>query len=150
LNAVTGQVSLDFRSDEPIYLQIVRQIQELIASGALKTGDQLPTVREVATELRVNFNTVARAYRVLDEMGLISTQRGRGTYIWSEPTGESMRQVKQDGLKEIAQRYLTEAEALGFTAQEALQMVDALIRSADMHPSDSQSDSAAKGSVTHS
>lgn len=131
MNAVTGQIRLDFRSGEPIYLQIVRQVQDLIASGALKTGDQLPTVREIATELRVNFNTVARAYRVLDEMGLISTQRGRGTYIWAEPTDQSMQQVKQDGLKEMAQRYLTEAASLGFTAQQAQQMIETLIQSGE-------------------
>jgi GntR family transcriptional regulator len=63
----------------------VRQIEELVTAGFFKPGDQLPTVREMAIDLRINFSTVARAYRILDEKRLISTQRGRGTYI-EEPT----------------------------------------------------------------
>jgi len=72
---------LDLHSGIPIYLQIVEQIQKLAASGQLLPGDQLPTVRQLAAEIRVNFNTVARAYRMLDDAGLISTQQGRGTYL---------------------------------------------------------------------
>ncbi len=84
-------IQLDFRSGQPIYLQIVEQIRKLVAGGELKQGDQLPTVRQLATELRVNFNTVARAYRLLDEAGLISTQQGRGTYIWEAPSPETLQ-----------------------------------------------------------
>jgi GntR family transcriptional regulator len=76
-------LELDFRSGIPIYLQVVDRIKEMIANGRLKPGDQLPTVRALALELRVNFNTVARAYRILDENGIISTQQGRGTAISS-------------------------------------------------------------------
>jgi GntR family transcriptional regulator len=79
LNKVTDKVQIDFRSDEPIYLQIARQIEELVGNGELNVGDQLPTVREMAADLSINFNTVARAYRLLDESRIISTQRGRGT-----------------------------------------------------------------------
>lgn len=64
---------LDFHSGLPIYSQIVDQIQSQLANGILKPGDQLPTVRALASELRVNFNTVARAYRMLDEARIIST-----------------------------------------------------------------------------
>ncbi len=72
-------IAIDFRSDAPIYLQIAEQIRRKVVCGELKQGDQLPTVRQLAADLRVNWNTVARAYRVLDKTGLISTQRGRGT-----------------------------------------------------------------------
>jgi len=82
LNRLTGKIHLDFHSGEPLYLQIARQVQLLVLGGELALGDQLPTVRELATELRINFNTVSRAYRLLHEDRLISTQRGRGTYIW--------------------------------------------------------------------
>ncbi len=88
----TLNIQIDFRSRQPIYLQIVEQIRKLVAGGELKQGDQLPTVRQLATELRVNFNTVARAYRLLDEAGLISTQQGRGTYIWEAPSAEIDKQ----------------------------------------------------------
>ena len=74
-------VELDFRSHVPIYVQIVERIKHLVATEALKPGDQLPTVRQLAADLRVNFNTIARAYRILDEAGVISTQQGRGTYV---------------------------------------------------------------------
>lgn len=123
MNRLTGKISLDFRSDEALYLQIASQVQQLVARGELKLGDQLPTVRELATELRINFNTVGRAYRVLDETHLISTQRGRGTYIWEEPTEETMRQLKQKSLEELARTYLEEAGRIGFSVEEALEAI---------------------------
>src|SRR5512139_3159635 len=92
-------IQLDFRSGQPIYLQIVEQIRQMVVSGELQPGDQLPTVRQLATDLRVNFNTVARAYRILDEAGLISTQHGRGTYVWESPSAESLQQLRWQGLE---------------------------------------------------
>ncbi|MGD8760462.1 MAG: GntR family transcriptional regulator, partial [Anaerolineales bacterium] len=62
-------IELDFRSHIPIYVQIMERIKHLMATGMLGPGDQLPTVRQLAADLRVNFNTVARAYRLLDEAG---------------------------------------------------------------------------------
>ena len=111
-------IQLDFRSGQPIYVQIVEQIRQMIANGELKLGDQLPTVRQLATDLRVNFNTVARAYRLLDEAGLISTQHGRGTYIWETPTEETTRQLRQQNLDGLTRRFLSEAARLGFTPDE--------------------------------
>jgi len=121
LKPLTGKVQLDFRSSEPIYLQIARQVEELVARGELKQGDQLPTVRELATELRINFNTVGRAYRVLDETRLISTQRGRGTYIWEEPTEETMKQLKKKSLEELARTYQNEISQLGYSLDDAIE-----------------------------
>jgi len=112
------QIQIDFRSAQPIYAQIIEQIQQMIASGELKQGDQLPTVRQLAADLRVNFNTIARAYRLLDEAGLISTQQGRGTYIWESPSEESRDELRQNSLKEITRRYLDEAERLDFSKSE--------------------------------
>ncbi|MBE0698626.1 MAG: GntR family transcriptional regulator, partial [Anaerolineaceae bacterium] len=95
MNVLTGRIRLDFRSEEPLYVQMAQQIESLVREGVLKAGEQLPTVRELAIELRINFSTVARVYRILDEQKLISTQRGRGTYIWEEPTEETMKQLKK-------------------------------------------------------
>lgn len=120
LDSFARQIQLDFRSSEPIYLQIVRQVQHLVASGELRQGDQLPTVRQLATELRINFNTVARAYRILDESRLISTQRGRGTYIWEGPDEGTMEHIRQQSLTELARNYLKEAGRLSFSPREAL------------------------------
>ena len=61
------EIQIDFRSSEPIYTQNVEQVRQLVARGELQEGDQLPTVRQLATDLRVNFNTVARAYRILED-----------------------------------------------------------------------------------
>ncbi len=121
MNPLTGKIKLDFRSNEPIYLQIARQMEQLVAKGELKLGDQLPTVRELATELRINFNTVGRAYRVLDESRLISTQRGRGTYIWEEPTEETMKQLKRKSLEELARTYQNEISQLGYSLDDAIE-----------------------------
>lgn len=98
MNVLEGRISLDFRADEPIYLQIVRQIETLVTDGILKPGDQLPTVRALAIDLRINFSTVARAYRILDEQQLISTQRGRGTYIWDESADGNLSQKPLNGI----------------------------------------------------
>ena len=112
------QIKLDFRSDVPIYSQIAEQIQQMVANGELNLGDQLPTVRQLATELRVNFNTVARAYRLLDEAGLISTQRGRGTYIWEQPSEETTLRLRQEGLQNLARNFVEQAIRSGFTLVE--------------------------------
>ena len=109
---------IDFRSDIAITTQIVEQIQNRVLSGQLKPGDQLPTVRQLAAELRVNFNTVARAYRILDELGLISTQQGRGTYIWDRlPPAEEVEHRRR-ALGQITRHFFNDAAAMGFTEDE--------------------------------
>lgn len=127
MDGVLGKIRLDFRSGEPIYLQLVRQIERLVAQGDLPTGTQLPTVRELATDLRINFNTVARAYRLLDEVGLISTQRGRGTYIWEAPSEETAQKIRRHTLEELARRFVEDASALGFGPTDLLSALEAEI-----------------------
>lgn len=112
------QILIDFRSSQPIYTQIVEQIRQMINTGVLQPGDQLPTVRQLATDLRVNFNTVARAYRILDESGLISTQQGRGTYIWSQPSDEQSEHLRKQGLEDLTLHFLEQAQNLGYQAEE--------------------------------
>jgi GntR family transcriptional regulator len=112
------EITLDFRSGIPIYVQIMEQIKHRIASGGLRPGDQLPTVRQMATDLRVNFNTIARAYRLLDEAGIISTQHGRGTYILAESPAENSAQLRRQALEELTRHYLESSARLGFPLQE--------------------------------
>ncbi len=116
-------LNLDFHSGLPIYTQIVNQIQSQLANGILKPGDQLPTVRALASELRVNFNTVARAYRILDEGRIISTQQGRGTYITEIPQPEVRERLRHEALAELTQRFINEALRLGFSDREIRQTV---------------------------
>lgn len=116
-------LQLDFRSGLPIYTQIVNQIQSQVVNGILKPGDQLPTVRALALELRVNFNTVARAYRILDEAHIISTQQGRGTFITEIPPPEVSEKLRTESLIELTDRFLSEANRLGFSEREVSLMV---------------------------
>jgi GntR family transcriptional regulator len=114
---------IDFRSGLPIYTQIVNQVQSQIAGGMLKPGDQLPTVRALAEELRVNFNTVARAYRILDEARIISTQQGRGTFITEIPPPHVTEKLRKESLQALTEQYLNEAMRLEFSKDEILEMI---------------------------
>jgi GntR family transcriptional regulator len=121
-------LQIDFRLGLPIYTQIVNQVQAQVASRILKPGDQLPTVRALAEELRVNFNTVARAYRILDEARIISTQQGRGTYITEIPPPNVTEKLRKETLVALTQRYLNEAMRLDFSKNEIRQMVSDQIK----------------------
>ncbi len=111
-------LEIDFRSGIPIYLQVVERIKERLAAGLLKPGDQLPTVRALALDLRVNFNTIARAYRIMDEAGIISTQQGRGTYILESPSPQVIGSIRAKALEDLTQRYIADAERLGIAPDE--------------------------------
>jgi len=129
VSTFSKRFELDLRSDSPIYIQIVDQIKAQIASGLLKPGDQLPTVRALATELRINFNTVARAYRILDEERIISTQQGRGTYITEKPPPKVTERMRRESLEALARRYVEESTRLGFSDAEIQQMINEQLKS---------------------
>jgi len=116
-------LQLDFRSGLPIYIQITNQIESQVIGGKLQPGDQLPTVRALASDLRVNFNTVARAYRMLDEARIISTQQGRGTYITEKPPPDVSEKLRRETLEALTQRYISEATRLEFSKSEIRQLV---------------------------
>lgn len=124
LPSFSKRFRLDIRADAPIYQQIVDQIKAQIASGTLQPGEQLPTVRALATDLRINFNTVARAYRILDEERIISTQQGRGTYITEKPPPKVTERMRRESLEHLARRFIEEATRLGFAEAEMRQMVN--------------------------
>lgn len=117
-------LQIDFRSGLPIYTQIVNQVQAQVLSGFLEPEDQLPTVRALAEELRVNFNTVARAYRLLDETRIISTQQGRGTYITEIPPPKVSERLRRESLEALTKRFIGEAMHLDFSKIEISQMVN--------------------------
>jgi GntR family transcriptional regulator len=116
---------LDFHSGLPI----ANQIQGRVANGILKPGDQLPTVRALALELRVNFNTVARAYRLLDEERIISTQQGRGTYITEKPPPKQTERLRRELLEGLIRQFVSEALRLDFSQTEIRQMVSEQLKS---------------------
>ena len=112
------KIQIDLTDHVPIYIQLMNQIKHMIATGELKPGDQLPTVRQLAADLRVNFNTVARAYRLLDENQIISTQHGRGTYILEPASEEREKQMQRNSLLRLMVHLLNEANNLGFSPEE--------------------------------
>lgn len=125
---------LDFHSGDPIYLQIVKQIRDLAASGELLPGDQLPTVRQLASEIRVNFNTVARAYRLLDEARVISTQQGRGTYILEPQEDRLEQKIKEATLDARVRDALTSWLKDGYSLEEILEEVTKIVNNQETDP----------------
>lgn len=109
-------VELDLRAHVPIYRQISDQLRNQIEAGELAAGDQLPTIRQMADELQVNFNTIARAYRALDEEGWISTQHGRGTFVLDAAERAAAR---PRSLRRLARNFAGTAERMGFSAEQA-------------------------------
>jgi GntR family transcriptional regulator len=112
------KIAVDFESSIPLYEQIAHQILEKIENGELKAGDQLPTSRALAVELGINFNTVARAYRMLDRSSIISTQQGRGTYILDPSSTRKIKKGKTENIEDLTRFYLRKAHYLGFKPEE--------------------------------
>ena len=122
---------LDFHSPLPLYAQLVERIERLIINGDLATGDRLPTTRAWASELRINFNTVARAYRILAKAGLVTTLRGRGSTIQMASYGTQDEENKSDTLRILARNFVSMSRQLGYTPQEIVETVDTLVISED-------------------
>jgi GntR family transcriptional regulator len=118
-------IRIDPDSAVPIYLQVVHSIKHQVATGRLKPSEQLPTVRELATNLRVNPNTVARAYDLLDNDNVITTQQGRGTYVRERPDNVHLTRVRQEHLKAIMDNAVGKALSMGYTSDEIEAMFNA-------------------------
>ncbi|MCD4753149.1 MAG: GntR family transcriptional regulator [Anaerolineaceae bacterium] len=106
------KIKINFQTKEPIYFQIEEQIKFLITSEKILPGEQLPTVRELAEQLDVNFNTIARVYRLLDKQGLVSSQRGRGCYV--VPRDVPLETQHAEMLAELTASYIRQCGELGF------------------------------------
>jgi GntR family transcriptional regulator len=113
---------LDPKSGIPFYRQIIDQIRYGIASGNLKVGEQLPTVRALAVQLKVNLNTVSKAYRELEIQSVLETQQGTGTFIGPKKI-EIPPDERKTKLESICSDFLSIAATYGFTVEE---MIDEL------------------------
>ena len=111
--------TLDPKSGIPYYRQIIDQVQFAVADSRLACGDQLPTVRQLAVELKINPNTVARAYHELEIRGVVNTQMGTGTFIGNEKVELSELERKRM-LDQICTELLSRASAYGFTLDEVI------------------------------
>lgn len=112
---------IDPRSSTPIYLQLVDGIKRAVARGMLVPGERLPTVRELASGLSLNPNTVAKAYQRLEQEGIIETMRSRGTFI-AEQSGFVSSQEGREKLKDLLEKVLVEAYHLGISNEELQQL----------------------------
>lgn len=115
---------LDPASGTPIYRQIADQVRQAVASGVLRTGDRLPSVREMAVDLAINPNTVAKAYQELEREGVIETPRGRGSFVADRDQGlaeaERLRQFGEAVDRLVAEAYrlrIDQAQALALLAE---------------------------------
>src|SRR5213082_1189307 len=113
-------VALDSRDATPLYAQLERALRAAIAAGKLRAGDQLPTVRQLAVDLRVNANTVGRVYITLEREGVLATKRGVGTFIADAAPKSAPSEHRERRLGILADRFLTEATSLGFSPREVI------------------------------
>jgi GntR family transcriptional regulator len=111
---------LDLHSGVPVYRQLIDQVRGGIASGSLIAGDQLPTVRQLAVDLAINPNTVARAYRELELGGLLETHQGTGTFISAQKPRRSEAERERQ-LNQIVSDFIARAGAAGFTVDDLLE-----------------------------
>lgn len=125
-SAAPFQFALDLHSGMPVYRQLIDQVRGGIASGSLKAGDQLPTVRQLAVDLAINPNTVMRAYRELELSGLLETHQGTGTFI-ADKKVEKNSAERERHLGQMAGEFAARAGAAGFTLEELIDRLRELL-----------------------
>ena len=123
---MTGSLPLaiDPADRTPIYAQLERAVRAAIAVGRLRPGDQLPTVRQLAVDLRINANTVARVYGELERAGVIETRRGIGSFITAGRTEARPAEEKSRRLQAFARQVLADTGRHGFTVEEVVEALE--------------------------
>ena len=111
-------LTIDSRSGVPIYLQIIEQVKRSVAIGVLAPGEQLPTVKQLALDLTVNPNTVARAYRELERDDVIETAPGRGSFVRGNGSAEAARTAASDLTALAIDQAVREAKSVGLSPQQ--------------------------------
>lgn len=113
-------VSIDPRDPTPIYAQLERGLRAAVATSRLRPGDQLPTVRQLAVDLHINANTVARVYGELERAGVIETKRGVGSFIAATSARAHPPRERDRRVRAFVTRMLAEADVLGLTVDEVV------------------------------
>jgi GntR family transcriptional regulator len=111
-------LTVDPRSGVPIYLQVIEQVKRSVALGVLASGEQLPTVKQLALDLTINPNTVAKAYRELERDGVIQTAPGRGSFVKSNGTAETSKAAATDVARDALSTAIREAKSVGLGVEE--------------------------------
>lgn len=113
---------IDANHPTPLYAQLERSIRFAIATGKLGIGEQLPTVRQLAVDLRINANTVAKVYTELERAGVVETRRGVGTFVSDRPEEASLgRRDREKHLRELADHFIAETRTRGFSLDDVIE-----------------------------
>ena len=115
---------VDTKHPTPIYHQLDRSIRFAIATGRLGIGDQLPTVRQLAVELRINANTVAKVYAELERNGVVETRRGVGTFVTARPNEAANRRDRERHLRELADHFVAQSHERGFSLDDVIEHLE--------------------------
>lgn len=118
-------MNIIFNDKEPIYAQIVNYIKKLLVSGELKGGDKLASVRELSQSLKVNPNTIQRAYSELERESLAFTMRGKGKFITEDKA--LINKLKKNMAGDVLMSFISEMKELGFTSKDIIGMVSEMI-----------------------
>ena len=113
---------IDSNHPTPLYAQLERSIRFAIATDKLRVGEQLPTVRQLAVDLRINVNTVAKVYTELERSGIVETRRGVGTFVTARPAEASLsRRDREKQLRELADHFIAETGTRGFSLDDVIE-----------------------------
>ena len=115
---------VDANHPTPLYAQLERSIRFAIATGKLRIGDQLPTVRQLAVDLRINANTVAKVYAELERAGVLETRRGVGTFVSARPNEAASRRDRERHLRELTEHFIAETQTRGFSIDDVIEHLE--------------------------
>jgi GntR family transcriptional regulator len=119
-------LAIDAADRTPLHAQLERGIKAAIATGRLAVGDQLPTVRQLAVDLKVNANTVAKVYAYLERAGMLETRRGVGTFVAARTESPQEESLRRTELSRLVDRFLADLSSHGFRVEDALPLIDDL------------------------
>ena len=115
---------VDTSHPTPLYHQLERSIRFAIATGRLNVGDQLPTVRQLAVDLRINANTVAKVYTELERSGVVETRRGVGTFVTARPNEAASPRDRERRLRELTDHFVSETHRHGFSLDDVIEHLE--------------------------
>ncbi|MCA9436430.1 MAG: GntR family transcriptional regulator [Candidatus Omnitrophica bacterium] len=117
-------IEIDLNKPVPIFNQIMDGVRLAVATGRIVPGDRIPSIRDLAVELRVNPNTVAKAYQELERSGLVSVKRGMGYFVSESDNGQVSQRERQTLFERLADDLIASGIALGLDAEELRELVE--------------------------
>lgn len=123
-------MNIDFNTSTPIYLQIILEFKRRIAVGVLKPGEKVPSQRDLAALLKVNANTVQRAYREMETLGMVETLRGQGTFVCQDE--KIVEETRTEMLKDLVDDFVHAMRSLGLTQEETVKEVEQMFQKLEL------------------